>query len=60
MDENRSAAGGEAKPGDEADPDTAGTGEALCPICSGSGKVNGETCQNCRGTGKIIQGIGGA
>ncbi|MGD9510502.1 MAG: hypothetical protein AB7I59_03895 [Geminicoccaceae bacterium] len=60
MDDKRSAAGGETKRGDEAEPGTPGTGEALCPVCSGSGRIDGETCQNCRGTGKIVDGIGGA
>jgi DnaJ-class molecular chaperone len=60
MDENRTAAGTEGRPGDEADPGTPGTGEALCPVCSGSGRVDGETCQNCRGSGKVVEGIGGA
>lgn len=46
-------------PGDEAPPGTPGTGEALCPVCSGTGKVDGKTCSNCNGSGKIIEGIGG-
>lgn len=60
MDDSRSATGAQGRPGDQADPGTPGTGEALCPVCSGSGRVDGEPCQNCRGTGKIIEGIGGA
>jgi hypothetical protein len=60
MDDTRFASAPQGAPGDQADPGTPGTGEALCPVCGGSGKVEGETCQNCRGTGKIIEGIGGA
>jgi DnaJ-class molecular chaperone len=60
MDDSKAAAGSSGKPGDQAPPGTAGTGEALCPVCGGSGRVDGTTCENCRGTGKIVEGIGGA
>lgn len=49
-----------AKPGDVARPGTPGTGEGLCPVCSGSGSIQGRPCDNCNGTGTVIQGIGGA
>ena len=48
-----------AKPGDEATPGTPGTGENLCPDCSGTGKIEGKACPECKGTGKVITGIGG-
>ena len=51
---------GVMNPGDAAPPGTPGTGEALCPDCSGSGKVRGKKCETCGGTGKVIEGIGGA
>lgn len=47
-------------PGDEAPPGTPGTGEAVCRDCHGTGQVAGRPCQACDGTGKVIQGIGGA
>jgi hypothetical protein len=47
-------------PGDEAPPGTPGTGEDVCPTCNSSGEVDGETCANCEGTGRIVTGIGGA
>jgi RecJ-like exonuclease len=47
-------------PGDEAVPGTPGTGENICPVCSGSGRSDAGECQNCGGTGKVIEGIGGA
>lgn len=47
-------------PGDDAAPGTPGTGEDICPVCSGSGKENGQACRNCGGTGKVIKGVGGA
>jgi hypothetical protein len=47
-------------PGDEAAPGTPGTGEAVCPACRGSGRRGGEPCENCGGSGRIIEGIGGA
>ncbi len=47
-------------PGDEAAPGTPGTGENLCRNCNGSGRIEGEPCPECGGTGKVIEGIGGA
>ena len=48
-------------PGDEAPSGTPGTGEDVCPECSGRGKTaRGEPCRNCGGTGRIVRGIGGA
>ncbi len=47
-------------PGDEAIPGTPGTGENICPVCNGSGRNESGECQNCGGTGKVIEGIGGA
>lgn len=46
-------------PGDEAPPGTPGTAEDICPVCNGSGKADGGQCQNCGGSGRIIEGIGG-
>lgn len=47
-------------PGDDASPGTPGTGENVCPVCNGSGRSEDGECQNCGGTGKVIEGIGGA
>ena len=47
-------------PGDEAAPGTAGTGENLCRHCNGTGEHDGKPCPVCEGTGKIVEGIGGA
>ncbi|MGF7146909.1 RecJ-like exonuclease [Sphingomonas zeicaulis] len=47
-------------PGDDAAPGTPGTGENICPQCGGSGTIDGETCENCAGSGRIVEGIGGA
>jgi RecJ-like exonuclease len=53
----------ELNPGDEAEPGTPGSGEDVCPVCHGSGKLEMEgtpqTCANCGGTGVIVEGIGG-
>lgn len=46
-------------PGDQAPPGTRGTGENVCPKCSGSGKLRGETCPTCGGSGKVIEGVAG-
>ena len=37
-----------------------GTGENICPKCSGSGvRDDGGRCEHCGGTGKAIEGVGG-
>lgn len=46
-------------PGDQAPPGTPGTGENVCPVCGGTGKIDGRPCENCAGTGVIIEGISG-
>ena len=52
--------GQDLNPGDEAAPGTVGSGDDVCPVCSGSGKnASGGACPNCRGTGIITEGIGG-
>jgi len=50
----------DVNPGDEAVPGTPGTGENYCQVCNGTGKKDGEICDNCGGTGKIVEGVGGA
>lgn len=47
-------------PGDEAAPDTPGTGDVPCPVCQGRGNIDQKPCSNCGGTGKVVRGIGGA
>ena len=48
-------------PGDEVPPGSPDSGENICPECHGSGTLaDKRECSNCGGTGKIIQGIGGA
>jgi hypothetical protein len=50
----------DVNPGDDAPPGTPGTGEDVCPDCSGKGKTQGGgECPNCGGTGKVIKGIAG-
>jgi Protein of unknown function (DUF2934) len=58
--ELRAEGGGTANPGDDAPPGTPGTGEDICQVCNGTGRVNGRTCSSCGGDGKVIAGIGGA
>ena len=53
------------RPADEAAPGTPGTGENLCPRCSGTGRVTNPQheevpCPACEGSGKVVVGIGGA
>lgn len=47
-------------PGDEAPAGTPGTGEAPCRDCGGTGRIDGQTCATCQGTGTVNVGIGGA
>lgn len=47
------------KPGDEAEPGTPGSGEDVCPVCKGEGRIEGRACANCEGTGVVERGIGG-
>ncbi|MDQ9170553.1 hypothetical protein Q8A64_09025 [Oxalobacteraceae bacterium R-40] len=50
----------QTNPGDDAPPGTPGTGEDICRVCRGTGKLeNGSDCPNCGGTGKVVEGIGG-
>jgi hypothetical protein len=47
-------------PGDQAPTGSPNAGENLCPKCSGKGRINGKECEYCEGTGKVIEGVGGA
>lgn len=47
-------------PGDDAAPDTPGTGEDSCPVCGGTGRVTDAPCANCGGSGRVVKAIGGA
>jgi len=48
-------------PGDEAPAGTPGTGENICRRCGGSGRTaDVQECPACAGTGRVIEGIGGA
>jgi DnaJ-class molecular chaperone len=60
--DTKGSSGGDQQvnPGDAAKPGTPGTGENVCPQCAGSGKVDAAPCQTCGGTGKVIEGVGGA
>jgi DnaJ-class molecular chaperone len=54
------ATGQAANPGDDAPPGTPGTGEDVCRACNGTGKVDGKACDACGGSGKTVEGVGGA
>lgn len=59
MSTNRSLPGG-MHPGDDAPAGSPSTGEDICPDCGGSGQLDGQPCENCDGTGKVVRAIGGA
>jgi hypothetical protein len=46
-------------PGDKAPPDTPSAGEDLCPDCGGTGTRDGERCETCGGSGRVIEPVGG-
>jgi hypothetical protein len=46
-------------PGDEGPLDVEGVGENLCRRCGGEGKVEGDRCPECNGSGRVAEGIGG-
>lgn len=41
-------------------PKTEGAGENICRKCAGTGKIEGEQCPDCKGTGKVVTPLGGA
>jgi hypothetical protein len=47
-------------PGDEAAPGTPGTAYDVCPTCHGARQLDGQPCNYCGGSGRVIRGIGGA
>jgi hypothetical protein len=47
------------EPGDEVPPETASGGEDICPECAGEGELDGRRCEACRGTGRVVEGVGG-
>lgn len=49
---------GQANP-EEVPPGTPGAGEHFCRRCAGTGMIDGRTCPDCGGTGKVTTPIGG-
>jgi DnaJ-class molecular chaperone len=48
-------------PGDQAPAGSPQAGENTCPECAGAGKLgSGAACENCGGTGKVIELVGDA
>lgn len=53
--------GADLNPGDQAPPGSPQTGENVCPRCGGQGRrADGERCEHCGGTGKVIEIVGDA
>ena len=50
----------EQLPGDPARPGDTQTGEAPCRACAGTGWVDGVTCPECGGSGKVTETVGEA
>jgi hypothetical protein len=48
------------KPGDEDVPGSKQTGEHICPVCGGTGKLDQEPCPDCGGSGQITVIVGDA
>ncbi|MGA8055235.1 MAG: hypothetical protein WCA12_15500 [Burkholderiales bacterium] len=49
----------EMSPDEEAPPGAPATEDNICPVCGGSGDVDGLPCKHCGGSGKVIQAIAG-
>jgi DnaJ-class molecular chaperone len=47
-------------PGDEASPESPQTAENTCRSCNGTGRIKGDPCPECDGSGKIIETVGDA
>jgi DnaJ-class molecular chaperone len=58
--QNKHEQAGALNPGDQAPGGVEGTGEHLCRVCRGSGRRDDAPCPTCGGTGRVIEGIGGA
>ena len=55
------ASGGLRRPGDETGPESAQSGEDVCPECQGSGRnLAGLSCANCGGSGTVVRIVGDA
>ena len=44
---------------EEVPPGTPGAAENICRRCSGSGRIDGEPCPDCAGTGVVTTPVGG-
>jgi DnaJ-class molecular chaperone len=49
----------ELERGDEVPPDAPSSGEDVCAHCDGSGEVDGTSCPECGGSGRVEEAIGG-
>jgi DnaJ-class molecular chaperone len=47
------------KPADQAPEGTPSTGETICARCAGTGKLAGKACPDCKGSGTVVEGVGG-
>ncbi|MFT8243124.1 hypothetical protein [Roseomonas sp. BN140053] len=57
---NGNAASGAPSPGDEAEPGAPQTAENSCRDCGGTGRLDGENCPTCEGTGLVTVTVGDA
>ena len=48
------------KPGDEVPAGTAQSGENICRLCKGTGRVQDGPCPDCGGSGKVVVLVGDA
>ena len=58
--QNKHEQAGALNPGDQAPAGVEGTGEHVCRACRGSGRRDDVPCPTCGGTGRVIEGVGGA
>ncbi len=48
------------KPGDEVPAGTPQSGEAICRLCKGTGRLQDKPCPDCGGSGKVVVLVGDA
>jgi DnaJ-class molecular chaperone len=46
-------------PGDEVPPENANAAPTVCAACGGAGRVDGERCERCGGSGETFEAVGG-
>lgn len=57
--DNKRDASGHRQNTDAVPEGTPNAAENICRRCGGTGEIDGETCPDCKGTGKVLTLVGG-